>query len=338
MAPRPPRRTAAFTLIELLVVIAIIGVLVGLLLPAVQAARESSRRTQCANNLKQIGIALHAYQDAANCLPPGYLLMQCISPPPGCIQAGTCMGEVTTELVAILPYMDQRPLFDGWNFDHEIPGGCACAGDVNKTVRSVRISAYACPSDPVAAGATSYRGVTGSVPFSDPDPDYNDGRLPDGVFYQGSAVSLTDITDGTGTTALFTERLKGVGQLDRGRTRTTRNRDLFPAGTACDLPATPGDSSQGMYHWGIYRSHVINFTRRPNARRPACLNAFFVPVPNDHPAYFGTFDGPSSMHSGGVNLLMGDGAVRSLRDTIAAGPYAALATIAGGETVSAEEF
>jgi prepilin-type N-terminal cleavage/methylation domain-containing protein/prepilin-type processing-associated H-X9-DG protein len=334
-------RRRAFTLIELLVVMAIIGILVALIMPAVQAARESARRTQCVNNLKQIGIAMHDYEDANLCFPPGYLLMQCINPAPEtsrCHEDPACMSEVTTEMLAIVPYLDQRPMFDGWNFDHPIGAGCACAGDVNRSGRAVRLSVYLCPSDPVQKGVHSYRGVTGSVPFSDPDPRYNDGRVPNGVFYQGSAVPTSELTDGMGFTAFVTERLKGAGLGNLGRTLVTRDENLFPTGRACDPLGTPGDASQGLLYYGIYRSHEVNFARKPNAPRPACLDAFVLQEIDKHPIYRSTFDGPSSLHSGGVNVLYGDGTVKFLRDTINLRTYAALATVAGGETVSADEF
>src|SRR6478609_548273 len=113
-ASPPVRGSRGFTLIELLVVIAIIAVLIALLLPAVQSAREASRRAQCTNNLKQIGIALHGYHAAAEVLPPGRIW----SPDPsgcGLNIDGHCQN--TPWFVLMLPYLDQKPLYDAFNFD-----------------------------------------------------------------------------------------------------------------------------------------------------------------------------------------------------------------------------
>jgi prepilin-type processing-associated H-X9-DG protein len=335
-------------LIELLVVMAIIGILVGLLLPAVQSARESARRTQCVNNLKQIGIALLNYHDSALSFPPGYLIQWCHV---GAVETETrcnefCVQECNTVLLAILPQLDQRVLHDSWNFQLPISRPlCQCAGDVNRTARAVRMAVYLCPSDPAARGIYSYRGVLGNGPYSDPDPRYNDGRLPNGAFYQGSAVTTSDVTDGLSATALFSERLMANGQGNLGRTLSRRVPDLFPTGNACDPPR---DASafpyQGLYHGGesvgTVMSYLVGFSRKPNSSRPACV-LDFNPNEMDLDRHFevnASFDGPNSLHPGGVNMLMGDGSVRSLKETVNPRAFAGLATIAGGESLSADEF
>jgi prepilin-type N-terminal cleavage/methylation domain-containing protein/prepilin-type processing-associated H-X9-DG protein len=328
----------AFTLIELLVVIAIIGVLVALIMPAVQAARESARRTQCVNNLKQIGIALLGYHDAVSSFPDGYIVMRCGDG----VSANLCVpmlgiGEETNVVLGILPYLDQRPMFDGWNFT--LPIGCPkcyCAGDVNLTSRSVRLSVYQCPSDPMPKGVISYRGVTGSVPYSVPALEiFNDDRAPDGVFYNGSAVSISDVTDGTSNTVMFTERLQGAGSGNVGQTRAAAKSVNFASGVACNATYGSSFTRQGMQYGGGYASYLTNFTRLPNSKRPACLSHL---ISDDTPEPEGTFDGPSSMHSGGVNLLMVDGSVKFVKDTINVKTWSALSTIATGETISSDEY
>jgi prepilin-type N-terminal cleavage/methylation domain-containing protein len=342
------RRRRAFTLIELLVVIAIIGVLVALIMPAVQMARESARRTQCINNLKQIGIALHNYHNTALSFPSGYLLMPC--PPLSPNQTLCTKGELYTMVefnnasLEILPYLDQHPIANSWNFQLPIYCPCChCSGAVNSTVNRMPISVYLCPSDPFHKGLHSYRAVAGTIPYSDPDPGYNDGRVPDGVFFQGSSVSTSDLIDGLGVTALYTERLKGTGQGELGRSLASKHLDLFQMGRACDPPnPTFGYTDQGVRHSGGFLSSLTNFIRRPNARRPTCLYGLDliqseIGPPADHPRYY-SFDGPSSLHSGGVCVLMGDGSVKFLKDTIDRKTWTSLATIAGGEPVSADEF
>ena len=340
--PGPPRR--AFTLIELLVVIAIIGVLVALLLPAVQAAREAARRSQCLNNLKQIGLALLQYHDAMGCFPPGYLIQWChvdSLPMAGC-NLEFCTQECDTVVLAILPYLEQRALHDSWNFQLPLQKPlCHCAGDVNLTARSFRLGVYLCPSDPAPTGYYSYRGITGSGPYSDPDPRYNDGRVPDGAFFQGSAIAMADVSDGLGSTVLFSERLRGAGTVALGRSLSTVDFTYFPTGGACEpgLP-TSGFAVQGLYHPGAVASYLVGFSRAPNSITQACvLNASpYDQAPDRHLKVNASFDGPSSLHPGGVNILLGDGSSRFLKETINRGAYAALATIAKGEPVSSDAY
>jgi prepilin-type processing-associated H-X9-DG protein len=252
-----------------------------------------------------------------------------------------CVKEETNVVLGILPYLEQRPMYDGWNFSLPIcQTGCYCAGDVNLTSRSVRLNVYQCPSDPLPKGLLSYRGVTGSNPYSAPAlQTYGDPRSPDGAFYNGSAVSISDVTDGTSMTAMFTERLQGAGRGNLGQTLTTTDVAAFPSGNACN-PTTvgPAFNLQGMYYQGGYVSYLTTFARRPNVKRPACLSQWLGFDSDDVPAPGGTFDGPSSMHSGGVNVVMVDGSVKFITDTVNLKTWTALATIAGNETISSDAF
>jgi prepilin-type N-terminal cleavage/methylation domain-containing protein len=206
-----PRRRSGFTLIELLVVIAIIAVLIALLLPAVQAAREAARRAQCVNNLKQIGLALHNYEQAVSILPWGL---------------GPNNWNDWGAIPLILPYMEQAALFNAINFAdtgnaiHTGNNGSTAlpfangTGLQNTTVFLSKLNnSLLCPSDPdrlaTIMGHNNYSGNAGSTP----DSLHSKSTL-DGLFlYMNSApcVAFRDITDGLSNTAAFSERIKGIG-------------------------------------------------------------------------------------------------------------------------------
>ncbi|MBI3463361.1 MAG: DUF1559 domain-containing protein, partial [Planctomycetes bacterium] len=219
------RKVSAFTLIELLVVIAIIAVLIALLLPAVQMAREAARRTQCRNNLKQIGLALHNYLDTFKVFPPGRMHPQ--SAP------GNWDGRASV-LTHILPHLEQGGLWNTGNF--EIPNNLA----VNTTAFIQKIELYACPSDPNTRqpqgwalalttalgqpmdwGDNNYRAnyggtsscqsrvnANGNVSFAtNPNPTCNTEMI--GAFSDDAALSTRDFIDGTANTAMFSERCTG---------------------------------------------------------------------------------------------------------------------------------
>ena len=193
-----------FTLIELLVVIAIIGVLIALLLPAVQAAREAARRSQCVNNLKQLGLALHGYHDASTARYPG--------------AAGRSMsGASRSGLVLILPYIEQQPLYNALNFANiQIPvGPFEAANEPNKTVLRTQISVFLCPSD--VDRLTNVHGHSNYAASAGPDPRLNSTDT-DGMFRGGNGgtdlancYSFRDILDGLSTTVAFSEKIKGIG-------------------------------------------------------------------------------------------------------------------------------
>jgi prepilin-type N-terminal cleavage/methylation domain-containing protein/prepilin-type processing-associated H-X9-DG protein len=185
---QPRRFAAAFTMVELLVVIAIIGVLVALLLPAVQAVREASRRMQCQNNLRQIGIALHNYHAAFRKFPPGGIE----------VRPETPGGKQFAWSAFVLPYIEAPAAFEQIDFDYPFDH------PVNAEVAATPIETYLCPSTPRGSplnrgrGATDYGGIYGERIVSTNNP-------PRGVMIHDKAIRFRDITDGTTRTLLVSE-------------------------------------------------------------------------------------------------------------------------------------
>ena len=323
---------SAFTLIELLVVIAIIAVLIALLLPAVQAAREAARRMQCVNNLKQIGLALHNYHDTQGCFPHSRGLS---TPGPGVPATATFAG-----LARLLPYIEQTSLFNAINFIN-LP-----LDPPNTTVLATNVASYLCPSDPQSLtpagwGGHNYRPCEGSqiaYTYGADDLAGNNTSLPapDGVFFAISSTRIASIIDGTSNTVAFSEKLKG----DYSNTTATPKTDyLFPK----TYPASPdqaiaqclaidprnlayqGDSNSGA-PWLKGEIHAgYNHVNVPNSR--TCI---FPPGRILNVA--------TSAHPGGVNVLLCDGSVKFIKDTVSLATWRALATRAGGEVVSADAF
>ena len=184
-----------FTLIELLVVIAIIAVLIALLLPAVQQAREAARRTQCRNNLHQLGLALHNYHDAHNVFPFSSIWEKNY----GCPPSGYCYHFVGWGLF-LLPYIDEAALYNAFNFD--VASGNNGNEPANITVCQSGLAQYCCPSDPLGLrdglyGSTNYGNCTGKVGSLGGDGG--------GVMFDESAIAMLDIRDGTSNTIAMGE-------------------------------------------------------------------------------------------------------------------------------------
>ena len=305
-------RRRAFTLIELLVVIAIIAVLIALLLPAVQQAREAARRTQCKNNLKQIGIALHSYHDTFRLFPPGQfnnIGADLLAPPYG--------GARACWMQHLLPYMDQAPLYMGF-----APGMASGAYAINWVGHETILPAFMCPSDGAnpkvltsgASTAVASQGFHGNYVLCAGSTDYvgtvapTNGQALNGMFYCISRTGLHNVTDGSSNTAMGSEILltQDVGHDLRGRYYNTWEGNvlfstLYPPNT------TVGDRSPQGY--------CINGIRRPCAS-------------TGNPVQFAR-----SQHIGGAHLVMGDGAVRFVSENISTVTWNALGTRAGGETV-----
>ncbi|GIW90305.1 MAG: prepilin-type N-terminal cleavage/methylation domain-containing protein [Pirellulaceae bacterium] len=333
------RLDRGMTLIELLVVIAVIGLLVAILLPAVQAARETSRRAQCVNNLRQIGLALHQYHEQNRVLPYGC--------GPDDDQVVSSMGTLNARRYSahsqFLPFLEQTAVFERINFRvapfHPYVNAAmmdaAVYADperlvVNGSAAVVKIPVFLCPSDGQFQqspwGPNNYRACNGST-WS--------GRKGNGMFGQNTFTRFADVRDGLSNTAMFSERVKGtwdpVGQelradvydLSGGWTETAF-RQACASLTLAQAAAYPHDYDggqtwlEGNMNWTRY-NHLLP----PN--RIACKNGL---------TWDGTAMPASSWHRGGVNLLLGDGAVRFVSDTIDEKVWMAAGTIAGQEGVT----
>ncbi|HEV3168228.1 MAG TPA: DUF1559 domain-containing protein [Isosphaeraceae bacterium] len=217
--PEPKRRRAGFTLIELLIVIAIIGVLLGLLLPAIQSAREAARRAQCANNLMQIGLALKNYDSAHDVLPAG------VFNPTGPIK-NQPKGYHMSWLVQILPFIEETNAFNHTNFTNTVYDSS------NRSVCSISISMFLCPSDPFGGGSAAPNNYAGC---------HHDVEAPidadnHGILFLNSQIRYDDIPDGNATTLFVGEKRRSGGELGwmSGTRSTLRN-----TGTLLNLAIVP---------------------------------------------------------------------------------------------------
>ncbi|WP_165233839.1 protein kinase domain-containing protein [Aquisphaera insulae] len=321
-----------FTLIELLVVISIVGVLVALLLPAVQAAREASRRAQCANNLKQLGIALASYESAVRAYPFGS---------GGGGPKGTTVGRWSAQS-QLLPYLEQPALYHAINFAG-LPWRNAtdpAIGAMNSTILTTTVEGFLCPTDvdriddPLHTAHNSYRACAGTLPYNLNDSPDGTGRN-DGTFWYQSAVTPAAIRDGLSSTASFSEH--GLGDS----AAPDAPSDFYLVGTSPDECRTAGPLTNPRltdpHQWSGERwaDGSMVYTRYHHTFPPGQPSCLLGGVQD--------YDGPilataTSRHPGGVNLLTADGSVHFIKGTIAPRVWSALATIAGGEPVSADAY
>jgi prepilin-type N-terminal cleavage/methylation domain-containing protein/prepilin-type processing-associated H-X9-DG protein len=337
-------RSSGFTLIELLVVIAIIGVLIALLLPAVQSAREAARRIQCTNNLKQIGLGLHQYLSSFD-----------VGPPVGSVDiAGNSTGsgrvpQTASVHLRLTNYLEQRAVYDAYNF---MLGDVVSGSSVpaNTTVMSTLIPGYLCPSDPnpgttenLAVGFDA-RVTTVNYAVNGGTNRQNYGGIVNGVTWWlggnplfGNRVTFATVTDGTSNTAAMSEWVKGTsGQNTRGYNLVYSISQYTNGGpwndfTLCTSANVPLWDFKGEY-WTLQdtgRGGPYYHVMSPN--QPAC--AVFAGFGN-----VDSFIGPSSLHPGGVNVLFLDGSVRFIKSTIDLPTWNALGTRAGGEVISSDSF
>jgi prepilin-type N-terminal cleavage/methylation domain-containing protein/prepilin-type processing-associated H-X9-DG protein len=331
-----------FTLIELLVVIAIIAVLIALLLPAVQAAREAARRSQCVNNLKQIGLGMHNYHDVNGSLPPG--VKSC------------CWG---TWILFMLPYVEQQALFNAWNFggDYAYYQGTydsnfRYGGIYNLTVSSTRVTAYMCPSDGNNASLSNIGSTIAGKSFLVTSQNYvvNFGNLHtaqpasyNNVPFLGAPFAdidgrLSGVSTGTSGQYVF-----NFSTINDGLTNTLLASECI-VGTGKGAQYNASYDLRGFSWWGSASSFTGWMT--PNSTLPDVLEASsycVYPYPNNPPCTQPTTSLPKmnaarSRHPGGVNAAMADGSVKFFKNSISLNIWRALSSTHGGEVISSDAY
>jgi prepilin-type N-terminal cleavage/methylation domain-containing protein/prepilin-type processing-associated H-X9-DG protein len=335
----------AFTLIELLVVIAIIAVLIGLLLPAVQKVREAAARLSCSNNLKQLGLAAMNYESAYGQLPPAFL---------GRVPQGVPLPAYFyswSVLAQLNPYLEQTNIYNRMDLNQPIydPANGYNISAANQFAVQQVVKLFLCPSDKTpqltggygvpVLGPTNYAACIGSgttnggAPFGSP---WN----ADGIFQAKTPNRITDITDGTSNTAMMSESTLGEGPESASGAIPASPQTVYAYLTA-GLPTDSACASASMWNvqrrrgflWatGEIRCATYNHYYPPNAPQWDCVANDYTPGEGIYTAV--GFRAARSRHTGGVNLLLGDGSVRFVAQTIDPTTWRAIATRAGGEVV-----
>jgi prepilin-type N-terminal cleavage/methylation domain-containing protein/prepilin-type processing-associated H-X9-DG protein len=339
-------RRRGFTLIELLVVIAIIAVLIALLLPAVQAAREAARRTQCVNNMKQLGLAIQNYHDFSNSFPPGRIWTPSPTQAFPTILAGV---QNTPWFVLMLPQFEQQSLYNAFNFalGSEGPNQPFPLGFIaNSTVESIKVAMFQCPSDsvntyvfppPLNVGALGAAVLTrGNYAAAWGNTNWGQGVGSESVlatpylqsaFGHNGQITFASVTDGSSNTVFMSEVIQGTASDVRGLMwsvtagSSSFNSRLAPNGVTDLLGQFSGfDQLSGSTSCVNDPGHGLPCASQTNHGSNTAFSA------------------SRSRHPGGVNSLFGDGSVHFMKSTINPTVWVGLNTIQAGEVIGADAY
>lgn len=320
-----PRARRGFSIIEMLVVIGVIALLMGLLLAAVQSAREAARRNQCLNNLKQIGLALQTYESSHGCFPFGVGG----GGPPGFLPRWSVHSQ-------LLPDLELSPLFNSLNFA-ELPWSHdPTFGPANETAVLTRVETFLCPSDVGmiadrnGEACNNYRAAAGTLPINLLEDSIRPSGRNNGGFWYQSSLRTSNLRDGSSTTAAFSERCLGDPSF------ANVEGDYYIVGPTIQGCATftpdPDQRFASSLEWSGQRWADGNafYTRYHHflpPQAPSCMTG--RTDQNGQLAVTAT-----SRHSGGVNFLTFDGSARFVSKTVSPPVWKALGTVAGKEIVS----
>ena len=343
-------KTRGYTLIELLVVMAIIGLLIALLIPAVQAAREAARRSQCTNNLKQIGLALHQYHLSLGAFPLGKSVAN--------VEVGEVSGWRDWGAQALmLPYLEQTPLYNSINF--EWSNRAVTAKAVNSTAFNVRLKNYLCPSDRNSirgVNSNNSRGCVGATGIQ-----YF--KESTGIFGRELTYSMEDVSDGLSNTIAYSESLvgspnvtnnyrgnsiTGVHEIVSNQAYDVNNIGISKIRQALELcnqamrnaggPNYPSvtTSAGNRWGWGEVGISLFNTIVPPNSAEYP-WNSCRKDCPKCGPDG-SQYSNAQSAHPGGVNALLVDGSVHWIGNGIDPLVWWSLGTRAGGEIIGGDDF
>ncbi len=307
-------RCRGFTLVELLVVIAIIGILIALLLPAVQSAREAARRLQCTNKMKQLGLALHSYHSTHGSFAPGYISKKAATGSSWCYGESDCTKHGAPWSVLILPYLEQTALYERFDFSKDFTSTSHCPSEGSYTsnnhlVWDTPLSLYQCPSDPGSqpnVNNTNYLGVQGGGDFTDAACRHSTRVFfLNGVLYHNSKTRIGHITDGSSHVFLLGE----TKYIPTPPHRDGRTYGGWASGPRMDTSGT------NPYMMAAATVQINAIANTGGEVRPSPADDLFPRMST----LFGSF------HMGGCNFTMCDGSVRFVSETIDLTTYQATA-------------